>query len=135
MRTFRGGVAEVRRHHVLGLILVVALLYGMASEGWDRLSDLKVVTGVGLDPAGGTRTFLALGVLELGRCSLGLGLLTYVKRKVHLHGHAHIARILSVIDAAMFVAVDRVRPDREPRRRARRRRGSSVACGASASPS
>ena len=105
MRTFRGGVAEVRRHHVLGLILVVALLYGMASEGWDRLSDLKVVTGVGLDPAGGTRTFLALGVLELVTILLGLGLLTYVKRKVHLHGHAHIARILSVIDAAMFVAV------------------------------
>jgi MFS transporter, DHA3 family, tetracycline resistance protein len=105
IRTFRGGVAEVRRHHVLGLILVVALLYGMASEGWDRLSDLKVVTGVGLDPTGGTRTFVTLGVLELVSILLGLGLLTYEKRKVHLHGHARIARILRVIDAAMFVAV------------------------------
>ena len=31
---FRAGVREVRSHHVLGLILIVALLYGMASEGW-----------------------------------------------------------------------------------------------------
>jgi DHA3 family tetracycline resistance protein-like MFS transporter len=105
VRTFRGGVAEVRGHPVLGLILVVALLYGMASEGWDRLSDLQVLTGVGLDPTGGTRTYVALGVLELVSILLGLGLLTYVKRRVHLHGHAHIARVLGVIDAAMFVAV------------------------------
>ena len=105
LSTFRGGVAEVRRHHVLRLILVVALLYGMATEGWDRLGDLKVISGVGLDPTGGTRTYLALGLLEIVSMLFGLGLLTYVKRRVHLQGHAHIARILSVIDAAMFVSV------------------------------
>lgn len=104
-RTFRDGWGEVRRHHVLGLIMVVALLYGMASEGWDRLSDLQVLTGVGLDPEGGLRTYVVLGLMEAVAIGLGLGMLTYVKRKVHLRGHVQIARVLAVIDTAMFVAV------------------------------
>lgn len=104
-QTFRNGWGEVRRHHVLGLIMVVALLYGMASEGWDRLSDLKVLTGVGLDASGGTRTYVVLGLMDAVAILVGLAMLSYVKRRVHLRGHAHIARILAVIDTAMFVAV------------------------------
>jgi MFS transporter, DHA3 family, tetracycline resistance protein len=101
-RTFRAGVREVRSHHVLGLILIVALLYGMASEGWDRLSSLHLITGTGLDPEGGARTFLTLGVFEAVGLAIGLGMLTYVRHRVHLEGHAHIAKVLAVIDVAMF---------------------------------
>lgn len=102
--TFRAGVAEVRSHHVLGLILVVALLYGMASEGWDRLSSLHLVTGAGLDPEGGARTYLTLGVFEAVGLAIGLGMLTYVKHRVRLEGHAHVARVLAVIDVGMFLS-------------------------------
>ncbi len=104
-RTLRGGVLEVRRHHVLGLILAVSLLYGMASEGWDRLGDLHILTGMGLDPTAGLPTLIWFGVLEAVSLGLGLGLLVYVKRKVVLQGHAHIARILAGIDGVMFTAV------------------------------
>ena len=41
--TFLAGVREVRGHHVLGPIPMVALLYGMASGGWDRLSSAPSV--------------------------------------------------------------------------------------------
>ena len=53
--TFLAGVREVRGHHVLGLMRIVALLYGMASEGY-RLSSLHLLTGTGLDPEGGAWT-------------------------------------------------------------------------------
>lgn len=102
--TFRAGVAEVRSHHVLGLILIVALLYGLATEGWDRLSSLHLVTGAGLDPEGGARTYLTLGVFEAVGLAIGLAMLTYVKHRVRLEGHAHVARVLAVIDIGMFVS-------------------------------
>jgi DHA3 family tetracycline resistance protein-like MFS transporter len=102
--TFRAGVAEVRSHHVLGLILLVALLYGMASEGWDRLSSLHVLTGVGLDPTGGARTLLTLGLFEAAGLAVGLGVLTYVRRRLHLEGHGHVAGILAAFDLSMFGA-------------------------------
>jgi DHA3 family tetracycline resistance protein-like MFS transporter len=103
--TLRDGVREVRGHPVLGMIMVVALLYGAASEGWDRLGDLHVLTGVGLDPTGGVRTLTWLGILEAVSLILGIGLITVVKRRTHLEGHAHVARILAVLDVGMFVAV------------------------------
>jgi DHA3 family tetracycline resistance protein-like MFS transporter len=104
-RTLREGIREVRTHPVLGMILIVALLYGMASEGWDRLGDLHVLTGVGLDPTGGVQTLVWLGVLEAVALILGFGLITVVKRRTHLEGHAHVARILAVLDIGMFAAV------------------------------
>jgi DHA3 family tetracycline resistance protein-like MFS transporter len=104
-QTLRDGVSEVRGHPVLGMILVVALLYGMASEGWDRLGDLHVLTGVGLDPRGGTTTLMWFGVLEAVALVLGFVLITVVKRRTHLEGHAHVARILAVLDIAMFASV------------------------------
>jgi DHA3 family tetracycline resistance protein-like MFS transporter len=102
--TFRSGVAEVRRHHVLGLILVVALFYGMATEGWDRLSSLHVLTGVGLDPTADPRTLITLGFFEAVGLVVGLGMLTYVRHRLHLEGHAHVARLLAALDVAMFAA-------------------------------
>ena len=104
-RTFRDGIAEVRRHPVLWMILLVALLYGMSSEGWDRLGDLHVLTGMGLDPAGGIRTLVWFGVLEAVSLALGFALITVVKRRTHLEGHAHVARILALLDLGMFLAV------------------------------
>jgi MFS transporter, DHA3 family, tetracycline resistance protein len=102
--TFRAGVAEVRSHHVLGLILIVALLYGIATEGWDRLSSLHLVTGAGLDPEGGAQTYLTLGVFEAVGLAIGLGMLTFVKHRVRLEGHAHVAKVLAVIDIGMFLS-------------------------------
>ncbi len=102
--TFRSGVAEVRHHHVLGLILVVALLYGMATEGWDRLSSLHVLTGVGLDPTAEPRTLVTLGVFEAVGLLVGLGMLTYLRHRIRLEGHAHVARILAALDVTMFAA-------------------------------
>jgi hypothetical protein len=103
--TFTDGVREVRGHHVLGLILVVSVFYGMASEGFDRLGDLHVLTGVGLDPEGGMPTLIVFGAMESVSLLLGLGLITYVKRRVHLEGHVRVARILRVIDLALFSGV------------------------------
>ena len=43
----RDAVRQIRAHHVLLLILATALLHGASTEGWDRLSDLHFLEGIG----------------------------------------------------------------------------------------
>lgn len=101
--TMREGVAAVRAHHVLLLILGTAVLHGASTEGFDRLSDLHLIEDVGLPTAGGLPIWF--GVLDGGALLLGIGALAIVKRRVHLQGHAAVARVLAVVDVVLVVSV------------------------------
>jgi DHA3 family tetracycline resistance protein-like MFS transporter len=103
--TFKSGVGAVRAHHVLILILAVAALHGASSEGFDRLSDYHLLNEVGLPSLAGFNQVLWFGVLDGVALLFGLGALTFVKRRTHLVGHAHVARILAVIDVLLVIFV------------------------------
>jgi len=101
--TMREGAAAVRSHHVLGLILGTAALHGMSTEGFDRLSDLHLLEDIGLPTFGGLALPVWFGVLDGGALLLGIGALAIVKRRVHLQGHAAVARVLAVVDIVLVV--------------------------------
>jgi MFS transporter, DHA3 family, tetracycline resistance protein len=103
--TFREGVAVVRAHHVLLLIIAVAVLHGASTEGFDRLSDYHLLRDIGLPEIAGLDRIAWFGVLDGVALVAGLIAVTAVKRWVHLEGHAHIAKVLAVIDVALVVAV------------------------------
>jgi DHA3 family tetracycline resistance protein-like MFS transporter len=114
-RTFREGVAQVRAHHVLLLIVVVAALHGASTEGFDRLSDLHVLCDVGLPGIGtpcdggdvqvGFDLVVWFGVLDGVALLLGFGGLQLLRTRTHLSGHAYVARVLAVIDGVLIAAV------------------------------
>ncbi len=103
--TVREGVAAVRAHHVLLLILATAALHGMSTEGFDRLSDLHLLEDIGLPTLGGLELPVWFGILDGGALLLGIVALAIVKRRVHLHGHRAVARVLAAVDIALVVAV------------------------------
>lgn len=103
--TVREGVAAVRAHHVLLLILGTAALHGMSTEGFDRLSDLHLLEDIGLPSLGGLALPVWFGILDGGALLLGIGALAIVKRRVHLQGHGAVARVLAVVDVVLVVAV------------------------------
>lgn len=106
MRTTLGdAVRSIRAHHVLLLILGTALLHGASTEGWDRLSDLHFLEGIGLPPLGDLSFVVWFGILDGVALLLGIGGLAYVKRLGHLEGHGHVARLLMVIDVLLIVSV------------------------------
>lgn len=114
-RTLREGVAQVRAHHVLVLIIVVAALHGASTEGFDRLSDLHVLCDVGLPGIGtpcdggelqvGFDLVVWFGVLDGVALLIGFAGLHLIRRRMHLTGHAHVASVLGVIDAVLIAAV------------------------------
>jgi MFS transporter, DHA3 family, tetracycline resistance protein len=103
--TLRSAVRQVRAHHVLLLILATAALHGASTEGWDRLSDLHFLQGIGLPPLGDLNRVVWFGIFDGVALVLGIGALSYVKRKSHLEGHVHVAKILALIDVALIASV------------------------------
>ena len=103
--TLRRAVGQVRAHHVLLLILATAALHGASTEGWDRLSDLQFLQGIGLPPLGDLNRVVWFGILDGVGLVLGIVALSYVRRRGHLEGHVHVARILALVDLLLIGSV------------------------------
>jgi MFS transporter, DHA3 family, tetracycline resistance protein len=103
--TLHSAVREVRARHVLLLILATAALHGASTEGWDRLSDLHFLRGIGLPPLGGLNRVVWFGILDGVALVLGIGALSYMKGRGHLEGHGHVAKILAVVDLLLIGSV------------------------------
>jgi hypothetical protein len=95
--TLRDAIRQVRAHHVLLLILATAVLHGASTEGWDRLSDLQLLRGIGLPSLGDLEPIVGL--------VLGIAALSYVRRRGHLEGHGHVAKLLAVVDVLLIASV------------------------------
>jgi DHA3 family tetracycline resistance protein-like MFS transporter len=109
VRTFREGLATVRRSHALVLVLAVAAFHGLSTEGFDRLWTIHLIEGVGIPGLAGLQGELALvvwfGVLEAVGLLLAIGAAEVVRRRVDLGSHVGVARTLAVIDVTLVVAV------------------------------
>ena len=102
---FRGGISMLKTRPVLVLILAVALIQGLSTEGFDRLSHLLLLTETGLPPLGGLDRVLWFGILDGGGLLLAIAGAEYVKRKVDITSHAAAARALALIDVLLIAAV------------------------------
>jgi DHA3 family tetracycline resistance protein-like MFS transporter len=103
--TFKEGVRQVRAHHVLVLILGVAALHGASTEGFDRLADFHLLKDIGLPAIGNLDRIVWFGIIDGVALILGIVALATFKRRSHLNGHAHVARILRVIDLVLIASV------------------------------
>jgi MFS transporter, DHA3 family, tetracycline resistance protein len=105
VRTLKEGVAQVRAHHVLLLIIATAALHGASTEGFDRLSDFHLLQDIGLPAIGHLDRVVWFGILDGIGLVVGLTAITYVRRRHHLEGHAVVARILAAIDVLLVLSV------------------------------
>ena len=105
VRTFAGGVRAVRRNHVLVLVLVVAALHGMATEGFDRLSQLHLLRGTSFPDVGRVGLVLWFGVIEAVGLVLAIAATEILKRKADVASHAGTTRVLAGIDLLLVASV------------------------------
>ncbi len=102
--TLAGSVRTVRSHPVLLLILGVAALHGISTEGFDRLSDLHILR-IGLPSFAGLDRILWFGVIDAVALILGVATTEFVRRRVDLEHVTGAARTLLVIDALLIASV------------------------------
>jgi DHA3 family tetracycline resistance protein-like MFS transporter len=87
------------------LILGTAALHGASTEGFDRLADFHLLRDIGLPAIGNLDRIVWFGIIDGVALILGIVGLATFKRRSHLNGHAHVARILRVIDLVLIAAV------------------------------
>ena len=105
--TFREGMGVVRTSSLLVTLLLIEVIFGLFSEGYDRLSNAHVISnfrfpillGMSLSPV------VWFGLLEIVGRFINSGFTEIVKRKLNMNENRAIARALTLIEAALIVSL------------------------------
>ncbi len=104
--TLRAGIALLRQRPVLRIVLLVELVSGLYSEGFDRLWQkhflesftLPTLRGIELQPV------VWFGLLDLGGGLCAIGLTELLSRRVRLTRHGPAVRALLLLNTAIVGA-------------------------------
>jgi len=103
--TFTAGVREVRSRPLLLTILAIAVLFGMFSEGLDRLYVPYLIESFTFPRLGAADTVVWWGVIAAVSSLVGLATTTIARRVVDLGNHLHLTAALALMTALISVSV------------------------------
>jgi DHA3 family tetracycline resistance protein-like MFS transporter len=103
--TFMAGVREVRSRPLLLTILFIAVLFGMFSEGLDRLYVPFLIESFTFPRLGAADSVVWWGVIAAVSSLVGLATTTIARRVVDLGNHLHLTAALALMTALISVSV------------------------------
>ena len=103
--TFKSGVRLVRGKPTLINILVIGLVFGLYSEGLDRLWTPHFLQSITLPTLGGLVPVTWFGILRAGGMLLGIGLTEVARRRLDTGNHGVIARAVLSLNVAMVAGL------------------------------
>jgi DHA3 family tetracycline resistance protein-like MFS transporter len=103
--TFTEGMRAVRRSQVLMLVLVVAALHGMATEGFDRLAQLHLLEGTSFPTTGRLGLVAWFGLIEAVGLGLSIVAAQILRRRADFASYSVTTRVLAGIDVALVGSV------------------------------
>ncbi len=102
--TFLEGLRLVRSSRLLIIIIAIAVVFGAASEGFDRLRGLYLVENISFpEIVSGEDANLALwfGIIDAVILLIGLVAVEFIRRRVDTDSHGTVAKTLLVIDGGV----------------------------------
>jgi DHA3 family tetracycline resistance protein-like MFS transporter len=103
--TFRSGLHDVRGRPVLITILLIALFYGLYSEGFDRLWTAHFLTNFTFPTLGQFKPVVWFGIISVLGTLLTLGATELVRRWIDIAHHRILIRVLFVLNALGIVSL------------------------------
>ncbi len=101
---FNGG-RVVRRSPLLLTIILIAVFYGMASEGFDRLWTAHFLEDFTLPSLGHLQPVVWFGIIRAEMMILTIGATELVRRRFDTNNHTTVTRLLFVINALQIASV------------------------------
>ncbi|MCH7741487.1 MAG: MFS transporter [Proteobacteria bacterium] len=103
--TFRGGVKTIRGSTTLILLMVVGLVFGTFSEGYDRLSTAHLLRSFEFPAPWGLEPVVLFGVFAAVGNLLSIWLVNITERHVDTDDAKQIANTLSLLTALILAGV------------------------------
>ncbi len=103
--TFRNGMRAVRGRPVLITILLIALFYGLYSEGFDRLSAAHFLTNFTFPVLWSFKPVVWFGLFSVVGTLLSLVATEIVRRYINLNNQRMVMRVLFGINALGVVSI------------------------------
>jgi DHA3 family tetracycline resistance protein-like MFS transporter len=103
--TFRDGIATVRSRPALLTILSIGLIYGLYSEGYDRLWTKHILDQFTFPLADRFQPVVWFGLIRAVGMLLSVGAAEVAQRKVQTEQHLSVARASWAISAALVVSL------------------------------
>jgi DHA3 family tetracycline resistance protein-like MFS transporter len=104
-QTMREGIQVVRRRPVLLTILTIGVIYGMFSEGLDRLWTAHLLNNFTLPTIGQFEPVVWFGNIDGVAILLSIGITEITRRRLDTNSHRSIAQTLFAINALLLTGV------------------------------
>ena len=104
-RTLAAGARAVRGRPVLLSILALSAVFGLASEGYDRLWEAHLLTDIHLPALGSLPPITWFGLINIGGMILGVAGAQFIRRLVGTGRDRAVLRVLLVLQALQIVRV------------------------------
>lgn len=101
--TFRAGVAAVRGRPVLVMILVVSVVAGASSEGFDRLWEAHLLTNVHFP--GGLGPVVGFGLIHVVGALFGVAAVQVAAKRLQTSGQRVITRALLLLTGLRVICI------------------------------
>ena len=103
--TFRNGIHLIRGRRLLTSILAIALIYGLASEGLDRLWEAHFLANFEFPTAGQLDTVTWFGIINLVQMFLVIGATEIIRRRVRIEEQISAVRALILINTVVVLGL------------------------------
>lgn len=103
--TFLEGIKFIRGKSVLMLMMAIALLYGLYSEGFDRLWTAHFLSDIGFPIAANIKPVVWIGIINGSAMLMSMLAVEYIKRRMEKTGELKRVWILTLINILMVVSM------------------------------
>lgn len=103
--TFREGIRVVRKRDVLLIFMIIAIIYGLYSEGLDRLWEAHLLANFDFPSIASLDTVSWFGLINLIQMLLVVGATEMISRRVRVEHQASAIRALLIMTSVMILGL------------------------------
>lgn len=102
---WRSSLASIRSRPLIVTILAITVVWGVSSEGMDRLAQVHFIKDIGLPTFAGLSPVLWFGLISGGAALIGIATTQIIRRRLDLGNHALVTKSLFAVTAARAVMI------------------------------
>lgn len=103
--TFREGIQTVRGRPLLALMMAIAAIYGLSSEGLDRLWEAHFLANFSFPTVGGLQPVIWFGIINLVMMLLVIASTEIVRRRIQVDDQKTALRTLQITSILMVASL------------------------------